>query len=323
MAVCSPSIQILSATFVVISLISMKLSVVIPIYNETGTLEVLYERLMAVLPKKVARYEIILVDDGSSDDSLDQIQHMANRNHNVKWIHFSRNFGHQAAISAGLSSATGDAVVTMDGDLQDPPELIPKLLDKWESGAEVVYARRSSRKGELWIKLVAAYLFYRLLNRITAVDIPADVGDFRLIDKKVLESLIEMPEPHHFLRGQIAWLGFSSDFVDFERAERYAGHSKYSLWKLLQLAFHGVWGYSKFPVTLLWILGGGFFALTLVFFIWGGIQNFPAYWPKWACLGSFLVSMHAVTMALIGEYIYRIYDGVRNRPAYIIKDSNL
>jgi len=301
----------------------MKISVIVPIFNESTTLNVLQERLLTELPRVTEDFEIILVDDGSTDDSFDQICEMAKRNSHLKWIHFSRNFGHQAAISAGLSFSSGDAIVTMDGDLQDPPELIADLVVKWTLGFEVVYARRSHRKGESWVKLASAYVFYRLLKIITPVKIPEDVGDFRLIDRKVLDQLLSMPEPHQYLRGQIAWMGFSSTYVEFERAERYAGESKYSASKLIELALNGIWGFSKVPIVLLWLLTGTLFTGAVVFLIWGWSKGFPSEFSKLAPLLFFIATFISGAMALLGEYIYRIYKGVRNRPPYIVKDTNL
>lgn len=301
----------------------MKLSIIVPIYNESKTLQVLHERLMSVLPDITSDFEIILVNDGSSDDSLDQIRQLANENEKLKWVNFSRNFGHQAAISAGISHASGDALVTMDGDLQDPPELIPQLVEEWQVGHEVIYARRSRRKGEFWGKKVAAFLFYRMLKKITPVDIPKDVGDFRLIDKKVAQQLIQMPEPQRFLRGQIAWMGFSSSFVDFEREERYAGESKYTFRKLIQLALNGIWGFSKFPLTMLWFFTLILCAVTIGLFIWAWMNDFDSSISILLPLLFLILSGNAGAIALLGEYMYRVFDASRNRPAYIVKDTNL
>lgn len=301
----------------------MKLSIIVPIYNESKTLQVLHERLMSVLPDITSDFEIILVNDGSSDDSLDQIRQLANKNEKLKWVNFSRNFGHQAAISAGISHASGDALVTMDGDLQDPPELIPELVEEWQAGHEVIYARRSRRKGEFWGKKVAAFLFYRMLKKITPVDIPKDVGDFRLIDKKVAQQLIQMPEPQRFLRGQIAWMGFSSSFVDFEREERYAGESKYTFRKLIQLALNGIWGFSKFPLTMLWFFTLILCAVTIGLFIWAWMNDFDSSISILLPLLFLVLSGNAGAIALLGEYMYRVFDASRNRPAYIVKDTNL
>jgi dolichol-phosphate mannosyltransferase len=301
----------------------MKLSVVVPIFNESSTVKVLLDRLESEMAKITDDFEIILVDDGSSDDSFDQIYKRAQKNDYLKWIQFSRNFGHQAAISAGLSKASGDAIVTMDGDLQDPPELISALVQEWSKGYEVVYARRSRRRGESWAKLASAYLFYRLLKKITPFDMPEDVGDFRLIDKKVSEQLFRMPEPKQFLRGQIAWMGFSSTYVYFERAERFAGKSKYSFSKILELAFNGIWGFSKLPIVLLWVLAIIMFGTASIFLVWGWRMGFPTEFSKIAPLLLFTAMFILIGSALTGEYIYRIFKGIRNRPAYIIKETNI
>jgi len=301
----------------------MKLSIIVPIYNESKTLQVLYERMMSVLSKMASDFEIILVNDGSSDDSLELICQLAKKNDKLKWVNFSRNFGHQAAISAGIAHATGDALVTMDGDLQDPPELIPSLVEEWEAGYEVIYARRSRRKGDFWGKKIAAFLFYRILKIITPVPIPEDVGDFRLIDKKVSHELLSMPEPQRFLRGQIAWMGFSSSFVEFEREERFAGESKYTLRKLIQLALNGIWGFSKFPITMLWVFTLSLFIMTVGLFIYGCLKEFDSQISMILPLLFFVLTCNSGVMALLGEYLYRVFDASRNRPAYIVKDTNL
>jgi len=278
---------------------------------------------MATLPKITSDFEIILVNDGSFDDTMEVIGRLSGENKQLKWVSFLRNFGHQAAISAGISFASGDAVVTMDGDLQDTPEVIPDLVEKWKSGSAVVYARRSQRKGEFWGKKLAAYVYYRMLQRITSVKIPEDVGDFRLIDRRVVEQLMKMPEHHDFLRGQIAWLGFPSSFVEFEREKRFAGESKYSLKKLLQLAINGVWGFSKFPIVILWIIALLLSLVSLASLFWSWKSGFSSTFLKLLPLFFILLTGHFTGLALLGEYIFRIYDSGRQRPAYIVKDTNL
>jgi len=301
----------------------MKLSIIVPIYNESKTLQVLYDRMMSVLSKMTSDFEIILVNDGSSDDSLELICQLAQKNDKLKWVDFSRNFGHQAAISAGIAHASGDALVTMDGDLQDPPELIPLLVEKWNTGYEVIYARRSRRRGESWVKKLTAFFFYRILKKITPVPIPEDVGDFRLIDKKVAHELLRMPEPQRFLRGQIAWMGFSSSFVDFEREERFAGESKYTLRKSIQLALNGIWGFSKFPISVLWSFTLTLFIVTMGLFIYGCLNEFDSQVSIILPLLFLVLTCNSGGMALLGEYLYRVFDASRNRPAYIVKDTNL
>jgi len=301
----------------------MKLSVVIPIYNESSTLEELFKKLQEVVPDVTSDFEFILVNDGSSDNSLSIIKQRAETNEHIKWINFSRNFGHQSAMSAGIHYSSGDVVVTMDGDLQDPPQVIPELLELWESGVKVVYAKRSRRKGETWIKKLTAHFFYRFLKLITTVNIPADVGDFRLIDKSVVHHLREMPKSDRFLRGQIAWLGYPSGFVEFEREGRFAGKSKYSLRKTLQLAFNGIWGFSKFPIILLWWFEALLFIGFLLTIILGYRSDFNSFFWQITPLVLIALTGQPVCLALLGDYVYRIFDITRARPDYIVKNTNL
>lgn len=301
----------------------MKLSVVIPIYNESSTLAELFKKLQGVIPQIASEWELILVNDGSSDNSLSIIKQYAEKNDHIKWIDFSRNFGHQSAMSAGIEYSTGDGVVTMDGDLQDPPELIPKLVEMWKSDFKVVYARRIRRKGETWTKRVTAYLFYRFLKQITTANIPMDVGDFRLIDRSVVNQLRKMPEPRLFLRGQIAWLGFPSGFVEFERAERFAGESKYTFRKIIQLALNGIWGFSKFPIILLWWFAAFLFIALLITLALGWLADFDGIFWQISLLVLIAMTGQAICLALLGEYIYRIFDINRARPDYLVKNTNI
>jgi dolichol-phosphate mannosyltransferase len=300
----------------------MKLSVVVPVFNESSNLDVLYHRLVPAIESITEDFELIWVNDGSHDDSLKKMKSLAGQDSRLKWIDLSRNFGHQKAISAGIDFASGQAVVTMDGDLQDPPELIPELFEKWQSGFDVVYARRTSRKGEKIYKKVTAFVFYRLLRWISSVDIPTDVGDFRIIDQKVARVLKRMPERNKYLRGQIAWMGFSFGFVSFERDERHTGSSAYSFGQMVNLALNGIFGFSKLPIRLLWWVSG-----ILMFFTIGGLlfEIFDLYpLPQSGIILSltFLFSLQWAGLALIGEYIYRLFDAQRQRPDYIVNETN-
>jgi len=233
----------------------VELSVVIPIYNEAAVLPELYERIERAVAPVTERYELIFVNDGSKDHSLFELLKRAEENPRVFYINFSRNFGHQIAVTAGLDVARGKAVVIIDGDLQDPPELIVDLYRKYQEGYQVVYAKRAERKGESAFKKITAKLFYRVLRKITAIDIPLDTGDFRLVDRKVVDYLKQMPEQNKFLRGQIAWLGFKQTHVLFRRDERKYGKTGYSLGKMLRFAADGITSFSDRPLQLVTRLG--------------------------------------------------------------------
>ncbi|HVN32489.1 MAG TPA: glycosyltransferase family 2 protein, partial [Thermoanaerobaculaceae bacterium] len=229
---------------------SVELSVVVPVFNERESVPELYRRLTGALAGAVSSFEIVLVDDGSNDGSWEMIRELAARDSRVKGLSFSRNFGHQMAFTAGLDHADGDAVVIMDADLQDPPELLPELVARWREGNDVVYAVRARRAGETAFKLFTAAAFYRLLRRITHVDIPVDTGDFRLMSRKAVEAFRRMPERHRFTRGMVAWLGFRQVGVSYERAARHAGETKYPLRKMLRLASDGITSFSYIPLQL-------------------------------------------------------------------------
>jgi glycosyltransferase involved in cell wall biosynthesis len=304
-----------------------EISVVIPVYNEEGGLPELYKRLTAALKQISNNYELIFVNDGSKDKTPELLVELSKNDKRVKYISFSRNFGHQVAISSGLDFAKGNAVVIIDGDLQDPPELIPELYKKYKEGFKVVYAKRKSRKGETLFKKATANIFYRLLKRITSIDIPLDTGDFRLIDKKVVEQLKVMPEKSKFLRGQIAWLGFKQTFVEFERDARKYGSTDFTTKKMFRFAMDGITGFSDFPLRLASWLGlivSSFafivilYALYTKFILKGGISG----WTSTIISAMFIGGIQLLTIGIIGEYINRINTETRNRPLYIIEDSN-
>ena len=305
-----------------------KLSVVVPVFNEEENLPHLYARLNAVAQKCAGEsYEFIFVSDGSRDNTEVLLLELAATDPHVRYIFFSRNFGHQPAISAGLDVALGEYVVIIDGDLQDPPELIEQMLQKAAEGFEVVYARRKERKGDPALKKVAANVFYRLLRSITQVEIPLDTGDFRLIHHKVVEVVRRMPEKNKFLRGQISWIGFRQTYVEFERDPRLHGTSGYSYLKLLKLAITGITSFSDLPLRMATLLG---FLVTAVSFAVGlyalyakytGHALFPGWSSTLVCI-LFLGGVQLLCLGIIGEYLARLYHDMRNRPLYVVRESN-
>jgi glycosyltransferase involved in cell wall biosynthesis len=304
-----------------------EISVIIPVYNEEAGVPELYKRLTAVLGEITDNYELIFVNDGSKDNTLAALIGIANTDKHVKYISFSRNFGHQVAISSGLDFAKGNAIVIIDGDLQDPPELISDLYKKYKEGFKVVYAKRKSRKGETFYKKTTASLFYRLLKNITSIDIPLDTGDFRLIDKKVADQLKHMPEKSKFLRGQIAWLGFKQTSVEFERDARKYGNSDFTTKKMFRFALDGITGFSDFPLRLATWLGLIVSTFAFIVIIYALYSKFMyavvvSGWTSVIVSTMFLGGIQLLTIGIIGEYINRINTETRNRPLYIIEDTN-
>lgn len=301
---------------------------IIPIYNEEKILPELYHRLAETLKLVTADYELIFVNDGSFDSTAEILTGFSKENEKVKYINFSRNFGHQVAISAGIDYCTGDAAVIMDGDLQDPPELIPRFLEKYNQGYQVVYARRIARKGESVFKKLVARIFYRILKRITSIDIPMDTGDFRLIDRKIIDYLKQMPERSKFLRGQIAWLGFKQTFVDFERQKRLAGKPGYTFKKLVNLAVDGITAFSDRPLRFVTnagiIVSAIAFAIILYALLSYIIAGKPvAGWTSLILSITFFGGVQLISIGIIGEYISRINTDVRKRPLYIVDQTNI
>ncbi len=301
-------------------------SIIAPIYNELENIPELYPRLREVMDRTGEPWELILVDDGSSDGSTDIIRKLAENDARVRPVIFARNFGHQIAVTAGVDYCRGDAVIIIDADLQDPPEVILKLIDKWREGYEVVYAVREERQGESWFKTATASLFYRVIFRITDVDIPLDAGDFRLMDKKVIAVMRQMREKHRFLRGMSAWVGFRQVGVPYKRQPRYAGETKYPLSKMVKLALNAVTSFSYFPLQLATYIG--FFAAGL------SVLAIPVVAILRLITGSallgqattliivlFLGGVQLISLGIIGEYIGRIYDETKNRPLYIVAEA--
>jgi dolichol-phosphate mannosyltransferase len=305
----------------------MNLSIVIPVYNEEGNLSILYERLITVCEKITKEYEIIFVNDGSKDSSLSIIKEFAQKNSKIIFVNLSRNFGHQIAISAGLDLAIGKAIVIMDGDLQDPPELIKELYDKYEEGFEVVYAQRKKRKGDPVLKQFASKTFYKFFRKLTSVDMPIDTGDFRIIDRKILDILKNMPEKQKYLRGQIAWLGFKQTAVFFERDARLHGQSNYTYGKLIQLAWFGITGFSSIPLSFIVRLGlfVTFFSFLLIFYFTFQSIMFDSIISNGIIIlicTSFFGGIQLLMIGIIAEYINNININVQNRPLYIIEETN-
>jgi len=299
-------------------------TVVAPIYNEEQTLPVFYERLTAVLEGLGETYEIVLVNDGSRDGSYRAMRALRERDPRIKLVDFSRNFGHQIAISAGLDHAHGDAVVIIDSDLQDPPEVIPELVARWRAGAEVVYAQRRSRVGETRFKLLTAAAFYRLIGRLTSINIPRDTGDFRLLDRRVVQALVAMREHHRFMRGLSVWVGFRQEAVTYDRAERYAGETKYPLSKMVRFSLDAITSFSHVPLqlatTLGFIIAGISFLGIIIAAIIRLFNGSIVGQGTTISVVLFLGGIQLIFLGVIGEYLGRIYDEVRARPLYIARE---
>ncbi|MFB0527080.1 MAG: glycosyltransferase family 2 protein [bacterium] len=300
-------------------------SIVVPVFNEKEVLGELYKRITSVMDKLSEPYEIIFVNDGSNDGSFELMKTLHSQDSQVKIINFSRNFGHQIAITAGLDYASGKAVITIDADLQDPPEVIPNLIDKWKEGFDVVYGIREEREGEGIFKLVTARIFYRFLRRITDTNIPADTGDFRLISGKVVESLKNIRERNRFVRGLVSWVGYRQIGVSYKREKRFGGHTKYPLRKMLKFAVDGISSFSFLPLRIASYGGfviSGIGILYAIYVIIVKLFTNKAL-PGWASLMVailFLGGVQLITIGIIGEYIARIGEEAKQRPLYIIKE---
>ncbi len=301
-------------------------SIIAPIFNEFDNLPELYRRVRDVMDSTAEPWELILVDDGSTDHSTDRIHELAEKDDRVRPIVFARNFGHQIAVTAGLDYARGDAAVIIDADLQDPPEVILELAKKWKEGYEVVYAVRAEREGESWFKLFTASLFYRLIYRITDVKIPLDTGDFRLIDRKVINVMNSMREKHRFLRGMGAWVGFKQIGVPYKREARFSGVTKYPFSKMLKLALNAITGFSYFPLQLATYFGfisAGISILCIPLVIIERLTGNQAFYGQATTLIAvlFLGGVQLISLGVLGEYLGRIYDEVKGRPLYIVREA--
>ena len=299
-------------------------SIVAPVFNEEETLPHFYQRVIKVMEEVGESFELVLINDGSRDGSFRTMRDLHDRDPRVRVIDFSRNFGHQIAISAGLDYAHGEAVIIIDSDLQDPPEIIPQLIARWKEGAEVVYAQRSKRKGETKFKLMTAAIFYRLMTRITSVNIPHDTGDFRLLDRRVVDALVKMREHHRFMRGLSAWVGFRQEAVLYERHERFAGTTKYPVLKMVKFSLDAITSFSHLPLELATSFGFVLAAISLVGIVIAALLRIftgaIVGQASTLILVLFLGGIQLIFLGIIGEYLGRIYDEVRARPLYIARE---
>ncbi len=302
-------------------------TIIAPIYNEIDNIQTLYQRVCEVMDSTGEPWEFVMVDDGSSDGSTAAILELQKKDAKIVPVIFARNFGHQIAVSAGLDYSQGEAVTIIDADLQDPPEVILDLIEKWKEGYEVVYATRSSREGETWFKLFTASAFYRLIQRITDVNLPMDTGDFRLLDRKVVNVMGQMREKHRFLRGMSVWIGFRQTGVAYERAERFAGETKYPLKKMFKLASDAITGFSYFPLQLatylgFFITGISFLAVLALIILRLAGSQFLIGQAAVLILVLFLGGVQLLSLGMLGEYIGRLYDEAKDRPLYIVREDS-
>ena len=304
-----------------------KYSIIAPVFNEEGNLRELYRQMKATLDSTGESWELVLVNDGSADRSAEIMDELHALDSRVKVIHFAKNFGHQLAVTAGLDYARGEAVVIIDADLQDPPAVILQMIEKWKAGYEVVYAVRTRRKGESWFKEFTAKLFYRIIYRITDIDIPLDTGDFRLLDRKVVDTLKTMRERHRFIRGMTSWVGFRQTGVEYVREERFAGETHYPFRKMLKFALDAITGFSYLPLQIATYAGftiAGLSAIAALLVIYARL-----FLASQAFLGQattlvtvlFLGGIQLITLGIIGEYLGRIYDEVKHRPLYVVRET--
>lgn len=302
------------------------ISIIVPIYNEQEIINEFYRRLKAVLDNDLSGYgyEIIYINDGSKDNSLELLLKLRSNDQNIKIINFSRNFGHQLAVTAGIDSSIGDIVVLIDSDLQDPPELIPKMIEKWNDGFKVVYGQRIKRKGESIFKLATAKIFYRMINALSDVKLPVDTGDFRLMDKQVVDYLKQLREECRYIRGLVTWVGYKQTPIYYERDKRYSGETKYPLRKMIKFATNGLTSFSERPLFF-----AGYFGLiiTLLTFLYVGFliiekfvspQNTITGWTSLIIAVLFFGGVQLMSLGIIGQYIGRIYREIKNRPLYVI-----
>ena len=306
----------------------MEISIVVPLYNEEKNIRLMHDRLVSSILKISSNFEIIYVNDGSNDNSFLELLKLSDEDERVKYINFSRNFGHQIAVTAGLDYSKGAAVVIIDGDLQDPPEVIPEMYALYKEGFEVVYGQRLIRKGESFFKKITAKYFYRILKKITNINIPVDTGDFRLIDRKIVNDLKNMPEQNKFLRGQIAWLGYRQTSIFFERDERKFGETGYPFSKMLKFALDGITGFSDVPLqfvtkTGIFISFISFLVILYAIFSHFILERTITGWTSLIISSMFIGGVQLISVGIIGEYISRINKNVQNRPLYIVSETNV
>lgn len=303
-----------------------KYSIIAPVFNEHECLPEFYKRIKTVMDSTKSSWELLLVDDGSSDGSTQIILDLAKKDKRVRPLIFARNFGHQIAVTAGMDHSQGEAVIVIDADLQDPPEVILDLISKWREGYQVAYAVRHKRAGESWFKVTTASFFYRLIYRITDVKIPLDTGDFRLLDRQVVDAMGSMRERHRFLRGMAAWVGYRQTGVLYDRQERFAGHTKYPLRKMLLLAVNAITGFSYFPLQLATYIGfvaAGVSIIAIPVVAVLRLTSSEAFLGQATTLVAvlFLGGVQLICVGILGEYIGRIYDEVKGRPLYILNKN--
>ena len=309
---------------------SPELSIVVPVYNEELNLARLFERLESVMAQLAANYEIVCVNDGSRDNTLQALIEHHQRNPAIKVVNLSRNFGKEIALSAGIDYARGTAVVPIDADLQDPPELIGELVEKWREGYDVVYATRRSRQGESWLKRLTANAFYRTIDRMSRVPIPRDTGDFRLLDRRVVEALKQLPERTRFMKGMFSWVGFRQASIEYDRPQRYKGTTTWNYWRLWNFAIDGITSFSSLPLKIWSYMG---LTISLLSFTYGSyliirnliwnVRGIKVDVPGYASLMVailFFGGVQLIALGIIGEYLSRIYEEVKERPLYLVRD---
>lgn len=305
-----------------------KISVVIPMYCEEEVADICYKRVVNNLKKLSDKYnyEIIFINDGSKDSTLEILKKIASNDDNVKIISFSRNFGHQAAVTAGIRNVTGDAIIIMDADLQDPPELFEGMIEKWEEGYEVVYGKRKTREGESIFKLLTARMFYNTLNKLSEIEIPKDTGDFRLVDRKVIDVIATLPEHNKFLRGLFSWVGFNQYAYEYNRVNRVAGKTKYPFKKMFKLATDGILSFSAKPLKIVGAIGIFSVIVSIIILIYSivsymfKLNSLTPGWTSIMCTMTFIGGIILISLWMIGEYIARIYEESLGRPEYIIDE---
>lgn len=300
-------------------------SVVVPVFNEEEVINESYKRLKEVMDKTNESYELLFVNDGSKDKTANIIFEFHKKDSNVVLLNFSRNFGHQNAVTAGMAYARGDAIIIIDADLQDPPEVMLSMIEKWKTGFDVVYGKREKRKGESFFKLFTAKMYYRFLEKMTSVDIPVDTGDFRLIDRKVCDALNNLPEKNRYVRGLVTWVGFNQTEVMYVRDERFAGETKYPLKKMIKLATDGITSFSYIPLKLATYVGFLFSLLSFIFIIYVFYQKLftnstVSGWASTIAVLLFSQGIVLMILGVVGEYIGRIFEEVKGRPNYIVKE---
>lgn len=306
------------------------ISIIVPFLNEEENLPILYQRIISVFENIKEQLELVFIDDGSHDQSLKWVKLIAAENSNVKYIKLSRNFGHQRAITAGMNHCTGDAAIIIDADLQDPPEVIKDLIEKWKDGYEVVHAVRSKRNGEPLLKKILAHFFYRIMSQITEVEMKIDSGDFRIIDRKAINALNMLPEQHRYMRGLASWIGFHQTTIEYIREARYSGETKYPFSKSVTLALNAITSFSGTPLRLIFYLGNLLCLLSLaiaiyLYITWFLIQNNPPTHAgtTYLTLAIFFVSgLQMLCMGILSQYLRRVFDEIKNRPLYLIAETN-